>query len=78
MECQRCQGLMIRESCLDIQDDTGQLSFNGWKCLNCGELVDPLVLMHRIESPTSPYRGRTRDRRLWERLAGEQHVPSAA
>jgi len=29
MECQRCQGLMIRESFLDLRDDTGQLSFNG-------------------------------------------------
>lgn len=78
MNCQRCQGLMIRESFLDLRDDTGQLSFNGWKCLNCGELVDPVVLMHRDETPLTPYRGRTRDRRLWERLASEQLEPSAA
>jgi len=71
MNCQRCHGFMIRESFLDMRDDTGCLSFKGWKCLNCGELVDPVVLMHRIEAPANPYRGRTRDRRLWERLNSE-------
>lgn len=75
MNCQRCRGFMIRESFLDMRDDTGHLSFDGWKCLNCGELVDPVVLMHRIETPTNPYRGRTRDRRLWERLASEPLEP---
>jgi glycogen operon protein len=33
-----------------------------------GEVVDPVVLTHRIEVPAIPYRGQTRDRRTWERL----------
>lgn len=68
MYCKRCNGLMIRDSFLDLRDDTGRLTFEGWRCLNCGEVVDPVVLTHRIEVPTGPYQGRTRDRRTWERL----------
>lgn len=68
MRCRRCNGLMIREWFLDLQDDTGGLKFEGWRCVNCGEVVDPVVLTHRIEMPTGPYRGRTRDRRTWECL----------
>jgi hypothetical protein len=62
---------MIRESFVDLQDDTGQLMFEGWRCMNCGEVIDPLVLTHRIEAPMNPYRGRTRDRRTWERIRPE-------
>jgi len=68
MCCKRCNGLMIRDSFLDLRDDTGRLNFEGWRCLNCGEVVDPVVLTHRIEAPRGPYQGRTRDRRTWERL----------
>ncbi len=69
MNCERCRGFMIRDSFLDMRDDSGRLHFNGWRCLNCGEVVDPVVLTHRIKMPTEPYRGRTRDRRTWKRLA---------
>lgn len=68
MCCQRCNGLMIQDGFVDLRDDTGRLQFEGWRCLNCGEVVDPVVLTHRTEMPAGPYRGRTRDRRLWERL----------
>jgi len=53
---------------MDLRDDTGHLDFLGWRCLNCGEVVDPVVLTHRVDAPTGPYQGRTRDRRMWERL----------
>ena len=68
MCCQRCNGLMIRDSFVNLRDDTGRLKFEGWRCLNWGEVVDPVVLTHRIDVPTGPYQGRTRDRRTWERL----------
>jgi hypothetical protein len=66
MCCQRCHGLMIRDSFVDLRD--GGLSFDGWRCINCGEVLDSLVLTHRTQGPTEPYRGRTRDRRMWERV----------
>lgn len=68
MCCQRCNGLMLRDSFVDLRDDTGRLKFEGWRCLNCGEVVDPVVLTHRIDAPAGPYQGRTRDRRMWESL----------
>ena len=78
MNCQRCNGLMIHDSFLDLRDDTGRLGFDGWKCINCGEVVDPVVLTHRTEAPSHPYRSRTRDRRMWERLAQMQLNQNAA
>lgn len=68
MGCQRCKGLMIPDCFVDLRDDTGRLKFEGWRCVNCGEVVDPVVLTHRSETPSGPYRGNTRDRRAWERL----------
>ena len=47
MGCQRCTGLMIREKFLDLLDDTGNISFYGWRCLICGEVTDPTILGHR-------------------------------
>ncbi|WP_121989568.1 hypothetical protein [Nitrospira lenta] len=60
---------MIRDSFCDLRDDTGTVVFQGWRCVNCGEVVDAVVLAHRRNHPEGPYRGKTRDRRGWERLA---------
>ncbi|MDH5194132.1 MAG: hypothetical protein OEW32_10645 [Nitrospira sp.] len=63
-----CGGWMMRDSFIDLLDDTGRVLFERWRCINCGEVVDPVVLMHGIELSARPYRGQTRDRRMWERL----------
>jgi hypothetical protein len=68
MCCQRCSGYMVRDSFVDLRDDTGRTWFEGWRCINCGEVIDSVVLTHRSETPNGPYRGHTRDRRGWERL----------
>lgn len=68
MNCQRCRGYMIRDSFVDLRDDTGSLLFHGWRCINCGEVVDPVVLTHRMCVPAKPYRSQTRDRQTWKRL----------
>jgi len=68
MCCQRCHGLMVKDSFVDLRDDTGHLKFQGWRCVNCGEVIDHVVLTHRINELVLPYRGKTRDRRGWERL----------
>ena len=44
-ECSRCKGLMVPERFQDILD--GQLSFYGWRCLSCGEIVDPIIASNR-------------------------------
>ena len=43
MDCPRCKGVMAQEVFEDLLDDTGNLSFNGWRCLICGEILDPVI-----------------------------------
>jgi ribosomal protein S27AE len=45
--CIRCGGLMVTEFCLDLLDDTGKLSFLARRCVQCGDLVDPIILKNR-------------------------------
>ena len=47
MHCQRCGGLMLMERFYDFRDYTAQSEFSGWRCLVCGEIVDPLIAGHR-------------------------------
>ena len=51
-ECSRCKGLMVPERFQDILD--GQLSFYGWRCLSCGEIVDPTIAANRDRRPVAP------------------------
>ncbi|MGH7255063.1 MAG: hypothetical protein ACREI3_04730, partial [Nitrospirales bacterium] len=48
MECRKCQGLMVEEWCADDLDDAFI-----WKCVNCGAMVDPIILRNR-GGPFSP------------------------
>lgn len=45
--CTRCAGLLIRESLLDLFDDTGHIRRWAWRCVQCGDIVDALILRHR-------------------------------
>lgn len=64
MRCRRCRGLMVQDRFMDLGDDMGHIGFLGWRCVNCGEVVDPVVLAHRIERPMSLRRGRARHHRV--------------
>ena len=48
--CHRCGGLMVREEIFEIG------SFD-WRCVSCGERVDPVILAHR-----EGHSDRTKDR----------------
>ena len=61
MECTRCHGVMVPEVFEDLHDDTGVLAFQGWRCLLCGEIIDPVIAAHRQGRPTPVLRrARTR------------------
>lgn len=47
MQCQRCQGCMVRDFFLDVMNVSGEMTFNGWRCLNCGDIIDPVIAHHR-------------------------------
>jgi len=60
MTCTRCRGRMVRELFTDMLDDTGQMDFLGWRCLNCGEILDGIVVSHRTSNQLRPYRSQRR------------------
>jgi len=43
MHCQRCGGRMIFEKFYDVNS-----VFFGWHCVICGEILDPVILLHRL------------------------------
>ena len=43
MTCQRCGGRMIFEKFYDVNS-----VFFGWHCVICGEILDPVILLHRL------------------------------
>ena len=45
--CHRCGGLMVREFCTDLLSSTGELDFISCRCVQCGEVVDPVILQNR-------------------------------
>ena len=45
--CPRCGGLMVSEQCFDLFSDNGHLDFPARRCVQCGELVDPVILRNR-------------------------------
>ena len=47
MICHRCHGLMVEEELRDWADGGGFVSSDLWRCLLCGELIDPVIRMNR-------------------------------
>ena len=43
MRCLRCGGRMIFQKFYDIDN-----TFFGWHCVICGEILDPIILLHRL------------------------------
>ena len=46
MTCQRCDGLMVRERYDDLELGSAEHEIPSWRCLNCGAIVDPVILTH--------------------------------
>jgi len=46
MNCPKCASLMVPERFIDYKQ-TGDAVFQGWRCLICGLILDPLILVHR-------------------------------
>lgn len=47
MTCRRCQGCMARDHFLDLQQSGGEWWMEGWRCINCGHVFDPVVEQNR-------------------------------
>jgi hypothetical protein len=47
MTCRRCQGCMARDHFLDLQESGGEWWTEGWRCINCGHVLDPVLEKNR-------------------------------
>jgi hypothetical protein len=45
--CTRCGGLMVREFCTDLLNSTGELDCSVARCVQCGDVVDPVIRRNR-------------------------------
>ena len=41
--CQRCGGRMAFEKYYGVNE-----SYFGWRCVICGDILDPVILLHRV------------------------------
>jgi hypothetical protein len=39
---------------------SGELDFKGWRCLNCGDIVDPVIVRHHLSARSVPVGPRRR------------------
>lgn len=47
MECLRWQGLMVEDHFFDLAGTQDFMWMKGWRCMNCGHAVDPLIEANR-------------------------------
>lgn len=47
MTCERCKGLFIPVSFGGGDDVVGAWAYDGWKCVNCGHVTDPVLMRNR-------------------------------
>ena len=45
--CTRCGGLMVDDLCMDLLNSIGESKFVAKRCVQCGEVVDPVILSNR-------------------------------
>ncbi|HJT20869.1 MAG TPA: hypothetical protein VJ746_10390 [Nitrospira sp.] len=48
MTCTRCEGLMVPDHLIDMQESGIPMWMKGWRCVSCGNIVDPLIQRHRF------------------------------
>jgi hypothetical protein len=45
--CDRCGGLMVADFHMDLLFCIGETEFTAQRCVQCGEIVDPVILRNR-------------------------------
>ena len=52
MICQRCRGLLVRETFGDLREEAGCM-FPATRCINCGYIEDSVVRTNRLHPPAT-------------------------
>ncbi|MDH5700602.1 MAG: hypothetical protein OEZ41_11645 [Nitrospirota bacterium] len=45
--CLRCGGLMVKEVSLDLMNGSSELECTTKRCVQCGDILDPVILRNR-------------------------------
>jgi hypothetical protein len=64
MICERCHGLMCVAELRDWASSPSQDSPDAFRCLTCGEIVDPVIRQNRVQAPPV----KRRSRRKWDKV----------
>lgn len=75
--CVRCGGLMVMDYYMDLQDDTGQIGMTAWRCMSCGEVIDPVILRNRVGPAPNLLYG-TKQRTFAQRVAEDPSFPTTS
>jgi RNase P subunit RPR2 len=53
--CLRCGGLMVKEVSMDLWNSTSELECTTRRCVQCGDILDPVILRNRCirQEPTT-------------------------
>ena len=52
MKCPKCGGVMSFSKFMSLSNEEMPWSYEGWRCVYCGEIIDPLILLNRKMSAT--------------------------
>lgn len=53
MNCPKCGGAMSFETFVSTSSESAPWSFEGWRCVYCGDIIDPLVVLNRMKTETA-------------------------
>jgi RNase P subunit RPR2 len=48
--CSRCSGHMVPDMCIDLESDNGHSTCRVLRCIQCGDIVDEVILQNRAVS----------------------------
>jgi hypothetical protein len=51
--CTRCGGLLVEERCMDIGESLGGYWFMAMRCVQCGDIIDEVILRNRYAQVVS-------------------------
>lgn len=58
--CARCGGFMVSHWCMNVNYDAGGMEILTKRCLQCGEVIDPVILENRLNPQREAMKKKTR------------------
>lgn len=58
--CTRCGGLLVSHWCMNVNYDAGGMEILTKRCLQCGEVIDPVILENRQHPEREAMKKKTR------------------